>query len=882
MNDTRSRIKELFLTARGLGEAERETFLRQQCGDDDPLAAEVRRLLRHDQDRFQLLDPPSPEETLGSIFSSQKKWSQPLSDSVLRAGAVVGDFELIERIGQGGMGTVWKAQQRSLQRFVALKTIRQDLVTEKSVHRFEREARASGRLQHRGIVAVHATGEIDGIAYIVQELVGDGSNLSDALRRLRDRPRLPEDYYPHVAGFVLRAAEAMVEAHTAGVVHRDLKPQNILVDEQGDPKITDFGLARVMSDPQQSGTFDVVGTYLYMSPEQAAAKSIGLDHRTDVFSLGVVLYEMLTLQRPFEGDTPQQVLERILYTDPPAPREVRSRVPYELSVICMKALQKRREHRYQTMTELAEDLGRALRHEPIRARPPGPLRRVQGWTRRHPTMAVSLLLGVTATAIISGLLLQTMAARDRADSEALAARASAALARAREQDVLRLADLRTLEELEEAAEHDLWPAHPLRVAAISRWLDEARRLASQEGVHRSFLAALEDSQSSVHASLTPAQRKWWVDTLSTLIARMERFLQPEEGIIARMERHLDLSRSIQERSVEAHASRWEDALTEIAFSERYGGLELQPLVGLVPLGPDPDSGLWEFCHLESGATPLRDPVSHRLRLAADTGLVLVLIPGGTFRMGTQSSDPERPHFDQDRDVDEALHDITLPAFFLSKFELTQAQWTRVMGQNPSSYAGSDHSVGADAPKHPVEQISWLDAERAMRRLGLTIPTEAQWEYAARAGATSAWYSGPEASDLKDVANLADQSYINRLARSIVVAHRWNDRYALHAPAGSFEPNDFGLHDTLGNVWEWCQDWYTHHLEDTPLRATDGLALIEPGDKRVVRGGGYADTSVMARLSNRSSYAPHFLDNDLGLRPARGTEPFQLPESDEHH
>ena len=293
------------------------------------------------------------------------------SPDLLQAGSRFGDFELTRELGKGGMGVVWEAVDRTLRRRVALKIlpVQVELVPQ-ALLRFQREAQAGGRISHAGIVAIHAFGQHAGTHYIAQELVADGRTLADLIGERRRQTEVPAGYYHDVAQLFVRAADALQVVHDAGVVHRDIKPSNILLDGGGNPKVADFGLAQVEDALALSRTGDFAGTPYYMSPEQAAARRIGIDHRTDVFSLGVTLYETLTLSRPFEGDTSQEVLEKILMDDPPEPRRLRARMPRDLSVICLKAMQKKRDRRYPSMRAFAEDLQRFLAGETIRARAP--------------------------------------------------------------------------------------------------------------------------------------------------------------------------------------------------------------------------------------------------------------------------------------------------------------------------------------------------------------------------------------------------------------------------------------------------------------------------------------------------------------------------------
>ena len=241
---------------------------------------------------------------------------------------IMGDFRLIREIGRGGMGTVYEAEQISLKRRVALKVLPPHLsISTDAVNRFRREAAAGGRQSHPGIVAIHAVGELEGVHFISQELVGEGVSLHDRLEELSKTGKQPLGYFREVAKLGSELADAFEHAHSTGVIHRDIKPSNILLTEQGHPKVTDFGLAKIEDALALSRTGDFSGTPYYMSPEQAMSKRMGIDKRSDIFSLGVTLYEMLTLKRPFEGSSSQEILKKIMLFDPVPPHKANPKVP---------------------------------------------------------------------------------------------------------------------------------------------------------------------------------------------------------------------------------------------------------------------------------------------------------------------------------------------------------------------------------------------------------------------------------------------------------------------------------------------------------------------------------------------------------------------------
>jgi len=309
-------------------------------------------------------------------------------------GTILGDYRVGRRLGRpSGNGAVYEATQLTFNRRVALKLLRPgSYLSERTLARFQREAEAGSRITHSGLATVFAFGEADGVPYLAQEII-DGGDLREHLDAQRDVVRSVGDYRA-IASVFSELCDALQAAHVAGVIHRDLKPSNILLTREGQPKVVDFGLAKVSDAESLSQTGE--GTPLYMSPEQADSKSGPMDHRTDIFSLGATLYEALTLVRPFEADSVLQIAAKVLEDDPPEPKRIRSRIPRELSIITMKAMEKRPQDRYQNMLEFGADLRRMLANEPIRAKPPGVATRARKWILRHPTVS-----GVIASAFIA-------------------------------------------------------------------------------------------------------------------------------------------------------------------------------------------------------------------------------------------------------------------------------------------------------------------------------------------------------------------------------------------------------------------------------------------------------------------------------------------------
>jgi serine/threonine protein kinase/Flp pilus assembly protein TadD len=293
-----------------------------------------------------------------------------------------GDYEFLEEVGRGGQGVVYRARQKSLNRTVALKVIALgSWATETHLKRFRREAEAAASLEHPNIVPIHEVGERDGQCYFSMKFI-EGGQLDEVISQTPMPIR-------QAAELVAKVARTVHYAHEHGILHRDIKPGNILLDANGDPHLTDFGLARLLDTKSSvTRTIDVLGTPSYMAPEQAAGETAKLGKATDVYGLGAVLCQLLTGQPPFAGGTTYETIRLLRDTEPRQPRLLNPKVDRDLSTICLKCLEKDPKRRYPSALALAEDLEHWLRHEPIVARHTGIFTRGRKWVRRNPSSAL--------------------------------------------------------------------------------------------------------------------------------------------------------------------------------------------------------------------------------------------------------------------------------------------------------------------------------------------------------------------------------------------------------------------------------------------------------------------------------------------------------------
>ena len=839
------RLEALFHEAIALDATARVRMLAQLRSEDEQLAGMLAELLAADRDAHTVA-------LRGRVVESH---AAPLPEQI-------GAFRIVGVVGEGGMGTVLRGEQSEpVRRTVAIKLLRSGFANNPvAAARFDLERRTLALMEHPHIARVLEAGTApDGRSWLAMEFV-DGPPITNYCRDraldTRARVRLLID----VCG-------AVEHAHRRGVLHRDLKPSNVLVAD-GDQgpwvKVIDFGIAKAVADDETQPQLTIqglgpLGTPQYMSPEQARGDPSAIDTRSDIWALGVLMYELLAGELPFVSDTrgplgEHDVFRRIVEDEPRPPSRVGNdgELDSDLDAIVACALRKDPDRRYPTAAALADDLQRWLQNEPITARTPSRRERVARTWRRHRT-AITAIVGVFL-ALAIGLAVSLW---------------MFGLAQARLGDYRRMADSQLVAELEAAAETELWPPWPDHIPALRVWLATLDSLRARVPVHRAMLAGLDEPSRD----LDLRERNWIRRTIDELVRRVDAIDRTGglgDDVRARLESAERLAR------VEAETVLlWARAIDEIADplrSPRYAGLRIVPQPGLVPLGRNRVTGLGEFWHVLSGVRPQwRDDGTTSVR--PEDGIVLVLVPGGRTAIGCarmQSGGGEVEMADERAGAMESpVHTVELDAYFIAKYEVTQAQWMRATGSNPSRFQeGVALPRGVATPTHPVEQVDWNESVAVLHRLGLELPTEAQWERACRSGTRTSFWCGLDPRCAFQIGcNIADSGSRGTGPQDWPWEEGYDDGHTVHAPVGSFAVNPFGIYDMHGNVAEWCRDFYRSY--ESPTRRGDGLRDPSGGtdDARAVRGGSFYSSLAAARSPARTQAESAHKVAYRGLRAA---------------
>ena len=765
-------------------------------------------------------------------------------------------------IAVGGMGEVLRVSDQDLGRELAMKIPRRDHASPDSARRmnvlarFLEEAQVTGQLHHPSIVPVHELSlDADGHPYFTMPLVR-GWDFGEIIGFVHAGER--EWTLARALGIVLKVCEALAYAHARGVIHRDIKPANIRVGRFGETYLMDWGLARVLGhkdsrdlrvrgedsarstavrtersrlkseepdSPLVTMDGDVVGTPYYMSPEQARGDIELVGPRSDVYSLGALLYHLLAGRAPYapaQGTLSQRAIWSLVLDGPPKPLgETAPQVPEELADICRKAMERDSARRYADARALALDIEAYLDRRPVQAHSPSVTYAMRLVFERN---RKPILVAAAACALIVGVWGWQW-------SRTLDARAAERATQQLVNDGLLAFGLQS--EVE-----DLYPAIPRMLPRIDRWLQAAGEL---EGRRSAFQRELQGGGVSEEKNAALIEH----------LSQLDRLQDSRASIDARRA----IAAELEQLSLIAHAQRWREVSADTATAGAFGATGIAPQVGLVPLWKN-RRGLWEFWHVNSGLRPVGESEA-TLDPRPEDGIVLVLLPGVTVEVGSPIDEPGRGV-----NAPETLHTAALAPYFIGKHEVTQAQWSRLMGGNPSRYRPENRVQGQFTLLNPVESVSWNEAREFCSRLDLRLPGESEWEHACRAESIQAYYWGSSFAGLEEHENILD---LAAGPNAPLPPAPWDDGYPRHAPIARFAPNGFGLFDMLGNVSEWCQDEYYRDPVAGPSPEGDespGMPL------RAFRGGcWYFPTNSGDLEANRCAFRQR--DLERGISPARG-------------
>ena len=862
-------------------------------------------------------------------------------------------------VGKGGMGIVHRAEQETLKRVVALKMPKHPILN----NRFTEEALISGYLNHPNIISVHNLLRGEEVRVALTMPLIDGVSWDYKLHSDYDLSSIPlsnrmiHEHLDHL----LKVCQAISYAHHKGVLHNDLKLENIMVGEFGDVVVMDWGCATQNPTVDTTLPFHILhpsqvtrpfGSPCYMPPELAQGDGNSIGPWTDTYLLGAMLYEILEGRAPRRGTTLGSVIQQACNgkTDP-----FEKCTSPALQQICLRALSPNPKDRYQTPDALEDDLRgyfkaeqseylltsveTVLKEEKYHTYADGhtslmtlidavsmTVQANQIWpstaadilrekaSRQLVTRAIEMGDLKLATAYLHHLsdkhddlrtLLSEQQHKRHMETEAIERNTrltrlvvafiiiclsvGGALVNSARQEALtqhaiaseRLVELTSLSDIQTAQQlitdlESLWPLRMSVVPQMERWINTAENLVSHKHIHSAHLHTLSKNETK----MDPQLLKWELGIISSLLDEISLL---ESKWLPAIKARRAFAITLTEHSIDDHKEKWSSAIQNIKEHSMYGGLNIEPQLGLIPLHQDPTSGLWEFAHLQSGKVP--EVVDGKYILTPETSIILTLLPASSFWMGA-NQEGKRNLDPRAKATEGPVHLVEVDPFFISKYEMTQGQWLRMNEMNPAAYpVGTDLNPSPITALHPVEQVTWSEATETLFRYDLKLPTEAQWEYAARGKWTDAndtppsnpiFWTGNTVASLQGTLNIADMG-----GRRLGSPESWrfeatiDDGHMVHAPVGSFKANPFGLHDMLGNVWEWCSDRFGEYT--LPTESGTGKRLAPEDAPNLFRGGGFRASSVHVRSADRYSiYAADYSAYDVGLRPARMIETASEP------
>ncbi len=770
-----------------------------------------------------------------------------------------GRFEILKMLGQGAMGTVYHARDPKLEREVAIKVPRLEILGgEEQVMRFRREAQAAATLRHPNICPVYEIIDEDCRYAIVMAFIV-GKPLSAYIKGQQDKPIAERQ----AANLVRKLAIALQVAHQKGIVHRDLKPDNIMIDqEQGEPVITDFGLARMTSadDLHLTVNGQIMGTPAYMPPEQARGDLQQIGPASDIYSLGVIFYELLCGKRPFKSPSVAEVLSDILVKQPQSPSVHRPSIDRQLEAICVKAMAKKIEDRYKSMAELAAALSKYMRATgeqtkvAVSGQSAAPVAPV-GWVATQPT---NDLVAPPESSILVQRTLRSHGKRSSwFDGIPRSRIGLVALSGAM---LLLLAGVVFFVQTKDGA---------IRVEINDPEIEVAIKGTD---------IVLKQADNGQDVKLSPGDK--------TLVVEWGELKFETDKLILKKGETVTVDVRLLAGKVQVHQG---DQLIGEGQSPSVS-LGAAPAPAIAPF-----NAAQAKRHQQAWADYLKLPVEY----TNSVGMKFVLIPPGEFTMGSTPEEikeallianANKDWEDRARSEGPQRHVILTSPMYLSIYEVTQNDYEAVMRRNPSYFSatgpGKDIVANVDTRNYPVERVSWTDAAEFCAKLsskenlkpfyfragqeitplegtGYRLPTEGEWEFACRAGTTTKYWIGDKDEDLKWVGSYESNS---------------GDRTRA---VGQLQANPFGLLDMYGNVFEWVADWW----EPTSYSESMGVPVINPvgppstSFQRVLRGGSHHYSASFCRSSCRRARAPAYNSPDLGFRVSLVVEAVKAIRSD---
>jgi formylglycine-generating enzyme required for sulfatase activity/streptogramin lyase len=725
--------------------------------------------------------------------------------------ATYSKYHFVRELGRGGMGVVYQAEQTVMGRIVAVKVINPSVLAHpEALPRFQAEVRAAAKLDHPNIVRAFDAEQVGDLHLLVMEFV-EGKSLAEVVQQKGPLP------IPHACHYIRQAALGLQHAFEQGMVHRDIKPQNLMVNDRGQVKVLDFGLARLRNERKQSRGLTqadaFMGTPEYVSPEQATdARSA--DTRADIYSLGCTLFYLLTGRPPFQEETSVKVILAQIEKDPPLLHQMRSDVPMELSAVVSRMLAKDPAQRFQQPVEVVQALAAFVKTGAKRQAGVG-----------SPSLAVAAMLAAeTVIAAESGRLKEVL--RETTGGE--------------------LANERT--------------AKPVPISPFVNLMDEVASAPKGErtrGVAKPSAAWYWrwPFLAGVGAAVTALVLWMWLFAFVLFKPKVRtgegggfvalKVEQSDTVVSERKTQIVDgkafIVLEVDKPGAEVLVDR-QKITVKLPGDNKPTVIPVQPGRHELRVRKDGFDTVVKEIEVKIGeSVPIRVNLDKE-RITNAIGMQFVWIRPGTFLMGS-------PSMEEGREADETQHQVTIKqGFYLGRHEVTQAQWHTVMGGNPSYIKGDNL---------PVESVDWDDCQVFCRKLGqmdgyrYRLPTEAEWEYACRAGAKTPFHFGDTITT--DQANYYGIVPYGKGKQGIY-------RRAT-TPIGSFPPNAWDLFDMHGNVFEWCADRYGAYPEGNVKEDQGG----ENGSTRIVRGGSWDTGPKGCRAAYRPWYAPGVHFYQIGCR-----------------